>query len=116
MSITIAELIQESHATAVSKGWWQTDRPFSEGIALMHSELSEALEEWRKHGMQDDQLIYTQKGSESGKPEGIAVELADLLIRVADWCGRHDIPLEEALQAKMAYNKTRSHRHGGKLA
>lgn len=150
MSMTIAELIEESHATAVAKGWWETDRPFSEGIALMHSELSEALEEWRKYGVQN--LLYylspcvdcgkdfpvneTTKIPErniyectscnhphnvgdltsQGKPEGIAVEFADVLIRIADWCGKHNIPLEEALRAKMVYNKTRPHRHGGKLA
>lgn len=118
-SLTIAELIRESHATAVEKGWWEKYRPFSEGIALMHSELSEALEEWRKYGMNQKMLIYTEADVLSGlggKPEGIAVEFADLLIRIGDWCGKHAIPLEEALRAKMAYNKTRLHRHGGKLA
>lgn len=48
------------------------------------------------------------------KPIGIAVELADVLIRIADTCGRYNIPLEEALKLKLAYNKTRPHRHGGK--
>jgi NTP pyrophosphatase (non-canonical NTP hydrolase) len=135
-SLTIADIIREAHSTAVEKGWWEQDRSFSEGIALMHSELSEALEEWRKHGM--NKLLYyvyqfgpdtsylevgIQTGPDPGdvapgpgKPEGIAAELADVIIRIADYCGKYDIPLEEALKAKMAYNKTRPHRHGGKLA
>jgi NTP pyrophosphatase (non-canonical NTP hydrolase) len=122
MSMTIADLIRESHATAVEHGWWEKDRPFSEGIALMHSELSEALEEWRKSGMAVGFLLYDGEthapfySDPKNKPEGIAVELADVLIRIGDWCGKHGIPLEEALRAKMAFNKTRSHRHGGKLA
>jgi NTP pyrophosphatase (non-canonical NTP hydrolase) len=115
-SLTIAELIAESHGTALNKGWWEKDRPFSEGIALMHSELSEALEAWRG----GDDLTKISYSSAQGvnvadKPFGIAVELADVLIRIGDWCGKHNIPLEEALRAKMAYNKTRSFRHGGKL-
>lgn len=130
--MTIAELIERAHATAVEKGWWEQDRPFSEGIALMHSELSEALEEWRKHGMERMLYHVNEHGLEVGmrtgpdpddvvrsrnpKPEGIAAELADVLIRIGDWCGKHGIPLEEALVAKLAYNRSRPYRHGGKRA
>ncbi len=85
-------------------------RPFSEGVALMHSELSEMLEEWRA----SKPMIYMD--DPKSKPEGIAVEMADCMIRMFDWCGHMNIPLEEALRLKMAYNKTRSYRHGGKVA
>ncbi len=124
-SLSIAALIDESHANAVEKGWWEgNNHNFPEKIALMHSELSEALEEYRKVGMTREAMIHQvdefgfmvpcQIGG--GKPEGIAVELADLVIRLGDICGFWNIPLEEAVRLKMAYNKTRSHRHGGKLA
>jgi NTP pyrophosphatase (non-canonical NTP hydrolase) len=46
------------------------------------------------------------------RPEGFAVELADILIRVGDLCGRFGIDLDEAVRLKMAYNHTRPHRHG----
>lgn len=50
------------------------------------------------------------------KPEGEAVELADAVIRVADWFGRHGWSMEAVVRAKNAFNATRGHRHGGKLA
>lgn len=89
----------------------------------MHSELSEALEEYRNLGKYQETLqeIYFSGKStinheitSNHKPEGIAVELADVLIRIFDTCGRYNIPLEEALRLKLDYNKTRPHRHGGK--
>ena len=50
------------------------------------------------------------------KPEGIPIELADVIIRVLDLCGRYGIDIEAAIREKHAYNLTREHRHGGKKA
>jgi NTP pyrophosphatase (non-canonical NTP hydrolase) len=108
ISMTIKGLIEESHGTAKLKGWYdEGTRNFGELIALCHSELSETLEEVRAGRALAE--IYHEA---SGKPAGVAVELADLLIRVADLCGAHGIPLEEALRMKMAYNLTRPTKHG----
>ena len=109
--LTLAELIDESHSTAREKGWWENPRPFGEIIALFHSEVSEAFEAYRAGSD-----LTAIEIDENGKPEGVPVELADLLIRIADFCGGHDIPLEQALRIKLAYNRTRAYRHGGKLA
>jgi NTP pyrophosphatase (non-canonical NTP hydrolase) len=107
-------LVEQSHRTAVDKGWWESDRSFGEQIALMHSELSEALEEWRNHrGLSE---VYTLSTPAGNKPEGIAAEFADVLIRLFDTCGRYEIPLADALLAKMQYNDNREYRHGGKKA
>ena len=43
--MNINDLIREAHENAVAHGFWEEDRPFAEQIALMHSELSEALED-----------------------------------------------------------------------
>lgn len=121
--VVITNLIKECNDIAKEKGWWDEPRSFGDQIALMHSELSEALEEFRtpKYALdiEGDQNIYQIKiedwdGYTSGKPEGIAVELADVLIRIFDTCGQLQIPLAEALIQKIEYNKTRPYRHGGK--
>lgn len=111
-SMTLQGLIDESHGTAVEKGWWDNpDRSFGEIVALFHTEVSEAFEEYRA-GHALDEIYY----GESGKPEGVPIELADLLIRIADFAGHYGVPLEDALRLKLAYNRTRPYRHGGKRA
>ena len=110
----IKELIQEAHKTATEKGWWdKPDRNIPELLALIHSEVSEALEDYRIKGV--DNLGDTWYSS-TAKPEGFTVELADVLIRIADLCAEFNLDLEQALVEKMAYNKTRSYRHGNKIA
>jgi NTP pyrophosphatase (non-canonical NTP hydrolase) len=111
--ITITELVKQSHETAVEKGWWdddpELDKSFGTAIALIHSEASEALEEYRD-GRKYDEIYYR----EDGKPEGIPVEFADVVIRIADQAGERGIPLLRAIEEKLAFNKTREHRHGNK--
>ena len=75
----------------------------------MHSEVSEALEEYRSHG---EQKQYIRESD--GKPEGFIFELADTVIRIADLCGELELDLEEALRTKMKFNQTRPYRHGNK--
>lgn len=100
------------HKVAVEHGWWEDmDRNVPEQIALFHSELSEALEEFR-NGKGLDEIYYAS----SGKPEGFPVELADCIIRILDTCGRYQIPLGRAIVEKMKYNEGRPYRHGGRKA
>lgn len=113
----INEIVKEAHKNAVSKGWWEEDRSFGEVIALIHSEASEALEEYR-NGNEPNYSYYNVNVAGDNydpKPEGIPSELADIVIRVADACGRYGIDLEKAIEEKMAYNATRPHKHGGKV-
>ncbi len=105
----IAELQRESHRIAREKGWWDTGRNVAEMLALAHSEISEALEEWRA-GHDLAEIRFTD-----GKPEGFSVELADVFIRLADLAEALGIDLEHAIEVKMGYNVTRPYRHGGKM-
>lgn len=118
--LTLGELIRDAHETARVKGWWDKPATFGDRIALIHSEASEALEEYRKFGLSE--LLYYGDpvagphpcAKPPYKPEGIAAELADIVIRVADMAGGLDIPLVKAIEAKLAYNRSRTYRHGGK--
>lgn len=75
---------QEVHQNAVTHGWWQDTRPLEEVLCLIHCELSEAIEEERAgRGM-----IWT---GPDGKPEGIAIELLDAVIRCLDYMAHNEI-------------------------
>ena len=126
---TLVDLISEAHQTAVLKGWWgdaaadalaagnpvdaYEDRNLYEQVALMHSELSEAVEELR-NGRGVTEVYYNE--GKPGKPEGFPVELADVLIRIFDAAGRYGIDLTAAVDVKLKYNQSRPYRHGGKKA
>lgn len=88
------------HETAKAKGWWEKDRSMTHCLSLVHSELSEALEEERDgspgiYFMKDGEKVkgVDWQAAEDGtryvasKPEGMVVELADATIRLMDACG-----------------------------
>lgn len=106
------------YKTAEDHGWWEGEPNIPEKLALIHSEVSEALEEYRK-GIALD-VVYTGDGKgimkPGDKPEGFGVELADAIIRILDLCGYLQIDMAELIALKHNYNLTRSYRHGGKLA
>ena len=101
-----SELAAKAHATAVASGFWED--PVGNdavAIALMHSELSEALDALR-HGDPPDDHIPEFSGMEA--------EFADVIIRIMDTADARGYRVAEAIVAKMEYNSRRPYKHGGK--
>lgn len=133
--MSLNDLRDVVHTNATRKGWWDRDqhdgvfisRTFGDLMALIHSEVSEALEEFREgHG--PTETYWTAEADPFGvrgcvsserteihrKPEGIPTELADVIIRVLDVAGFYGIDIDKAVADKADYNAGRSRRHGGK--
>jgi len=115
--IGLKALQNKAHGASRAAGWYtdpSTGEPLTrnvpEMLCLIHSEISEAMEGYRK-SLPDDKLPHRSM---------IEVELADAVIRIADLAGYLELDLAGAVSEKMAYNLTREdhkledRRSGGK--
>lgn len=95
---------EQIHAAQVKAGWYRNpttgrklDRNIMEMLCLIHSEVSEAAEGYRKN-LPDDKLPHRSM---------LEVELADVLIRIFDLAGYQGLDLGGAVVEKLLYNLTR---------
>lgn len=90
------------HGLSSEAGWWNGLDPkdplvITNKLCLIHSEVSEAMEGYRKDLMDDH--LPSRKMAE--------VELADAMIRIMDLAGASGFDLGGAMVEKLAYNVTR---------
>lgn len=106
------EFAQEVHENACEKGWWDEPVTFGDIVSLCHSEISEALEEFRAgrplvYFVETNGFVVTAMDERQGeKPEGIAVELGDCVLRILDWMGKEGIPPEETMDHARTVRET----------
>lgn len=103
MKRLFSDIADACHARSVAAGWWTPDdiiNPLIHAvkIALIHSELSEALEGIRKDST--DEHLAHRKSAE--------VELADAIIRIFDLAGALNYDLETTIVEKLEYNSRRA--------
>jgi len=109
LKLTINDICEAAHDNAKKKGFYKKKGNVLEKLVLIHSEVSEAVEDYRNGMMQTYEPTRH-------KPCGFPIELADIIIRVCDLAEYLKIDLNEAIIFKMEYNKTRPYKHGGKKA
>lgn len=104
-TIAFNQLAVAVNDIAKSKGWWKGDRNDGELIALIHSELSEALEGLRHGNPPSDHIP---------KYSVVEEELADVVIRIMDYAVAKGHRVAEAIVEKAEFNSNREFMHGGK--
>lgn len=140
---TLSMLRDAAYENAKAHGFHDESRTMGDGIALLHTEISEAFEAFREGGgaaevwYEEKVLAFHKNGSpilsrgkhvsvvvaherQNDDPErpyklcGVPSEIADLMIRAFDFAGEHRIDIEKFVLEKMAYNRTRPFKHGNK--
>ncbi len=127
---TLGEWADYIHTWAVDKGWWEPKdfdefgnpkkrNPY-EILALIHSEVSEALEHLRNKNRNPatgaEVPLYSYWITPEGKPDGWSIEMIDIIVRCLDALASEGADVDFLMEVKTGYNNGRERRHGGKDA
>jgi len=97
------KISKKIYKNAVNHGFWKEERNDGEAMALIHSEISEALEAMRNGNPSSNKIMEFS---------GVEEELADAIIRIMDYAFGKDLDVAGAITAKLEYNKSREFLHG----
>jgi len=119
--IVFASVQREAHRVNVENGWWEDPRKLIESrffggqstvvlacLALVTSEVAEAMEAVRKHD--------PETWDDAKTKDTLVRELAGCVVRCMDLAGELDLPLSTAIVEEIEANRARGHKHGGKAA
>lgn len=121
---SLDKLMERTHDINVKNGFWDEGkkRNVPTMIALMHAELSEALEADRKQRSINNEAIIKGLKIEDDEEfkayvethvkDTIENEMADAVIRIFDFCAGFDINLNAHINLKLRYNNMRERKHG----
>lgn len=123
MENMINELSNEIHKNNIAKGFYEDEKNIGEMLALIHSEVSEALEADRKGRYAGEGAAdYVVKNSHNDNyfqelfkrdiKDTFEDELADIMIRVMDLAAHKKINLEAHIALKVRFNTLRPYKHG----
>lgn len=124
--VVVSQLKQASrtiHSHNREKGFWDKPRETGTLLMLCVSELAEAMEADRKSRFADLDVYHSERNLNPEMDKSVFEkyikdtfedELADTVIRILDLCGALNINIDDHINLKLEYNKTRSRMHGGK--
>ena len=119
----INELAKQIHDNNKAKGFYDEEKNIGEMLALIHSEVSEALEADRKNRFATGSIVGVNGWTNdedfkssflTNTKDTFEDELADIMIRVMDLATFKGVDLEEHIKAKVRYNTLRPYKHGKK--
>ncbi|WP_394749592.1 nucleoside triphosphate pyrophosphohydrolase family protein [Spongiimicrobium salis] len=119
----INKLSNEIHQNNIRKGFYEGEKNIGEMLALIHSEVSEALEADRKDTYTAGNIFAVngwnsdadfKDSFEKYVKDTFEDELADIMIRVMDLAAFKGIDLDQHISAKMRFNSLREYKHGKK--
>jgi hypothetical protein len=92
--------------------WWTYDVEV-DGVKFKHCSIEQLRIIWN---CDDDQEVWDMINELklTPKPQGVGVELADVMVRILDYCAEHGIDFHNMMEMVLVHNDTREIRHGGK--